>query len=210
MAATDRSQHSNTVLVVTRAGYRRFHWDTLIYAYKQVVKSRGKLIILGIIDRIPTHLGCKKATIGREFNGTNELALARLTSHVSNEFEFEFFRLAQLCEKNQILLEYIIVSGESLVGVLLQQAAKLKPRCIVLDRSLKNQKEHYAAHNLTCDMLLMKKDGRACKLVTNATTRSQRCSSKGERTKSLLARVAKKGFKSCFFLLQCIHGHQKS
>lgn len=167
MAATGRA-HSKNVLVVMRAGCRStLDWDALIYAFKQVVQPGDKLIILGIIDRIPTLLGCKKAIIEDTFNATNRIALASLKVQLSKEFEAELLPCAEHCDKRQILLEYIIDSGKSFMEVLLHQASQLKPRCIVLDRDLKSQKNNYA-HGLACDVLLMKKDGRACKLVTRA------------------------------------------
>lgn len=176
MAQSNIRPHSNKVFVVMRAGCGRLDHEgwlqkaALRYAFKQVVQPGDRLIIIGIIDRIPTPLGWKNATIEDGFNGTNEITLARLKAQASNEFEEAFYRLSKLCDERQILLEFIIDSGKSCTEVLLHHAIELQPRCIILDRDLKGQKNS-CARSLTCDVFLMKKDGRECKLVTSGTAR---------------------------------------
>lgn len=168
--ATSTLRGQPTIVLVVIDGSRALDWNPLFHTFKHVVQPGEKLIILGIIDRIPTLLGCKKATVDAVFNATNNRELANEIKRVSHIFERELQPFAKCCDIRQVWMEYIIDTGASFRGVLLHQATELHPRCIVLGRHLKSQKTLWA-ENWTCDVLLMNKKGEAC-IVTASPTRT--------------------------------------
>lgn len=123
------------------------------WALKNIVRSGDSVTFLGILHHIYTPMGYKSQADLSAFLGSNKRVLEAEIHKKMDLFEKKLQPLSDLCDRQNVFLDITITAGTPMKIVLVQEALKIRPTHIVLDRNLRRDKMYFKEH-LHCNLVV--------------------------------------------------------
>lgn len=119
-----------------------------------ILHGRDRLIVLGVLHRVPHPMGYQTIASIDAFGGTNMRAIEEEVSKKVNLYIKLLQESAQLCEDAGIQIEVKIAAGNPTKNVILQEVVASSPSWIILDRHLRRDLKFYL-QQLPCKVSLI-------------------------------------------------------
>lgn len=160
---------ANIVAIIMDAE-KKPSFSALDWAIKSVVQPGDEIIILGVLKRVTSPMGCKVVATTDLSVGVNDEVLQKEVNRATSFFEHKLSdsgRRAE-CEKKNVKLTVWIAPGARARTVIVRELASLKATYAIFDKRAMRSHRYYGKH-LSCYAVRMRRNGRSTKAITTVS-----------------------------------------